>query len=205
MRLRYGLSASLAFASLGSFVSVVSCGGENPPAASTPARPTREQGLAAWSTINTVLQHPRCRNCHPSGDAPLQGDDGHPHVMNVQRGPEGEGRIGEQCTTCHGPANPPASYGEHTPPGEAKPWKMPPPDMKMVIVGMAPGPLCEQVKDPNRNGHKDMRALREHWDDPLVTWGWNPGLGRAPVPVPHDQLVAAFETWSAAGAPCPPL
>jgi hypothetical protein len=168
-----------------------------------PPPPTRDAGLAAFATINTVLQHPRCRNCHPSGDAPLQGDEGRVHDMNVQRGPDGEGKVGQKCTTCHGPANLPASYGEHTPPGEAKPWRMPPADMKMVIVGVAPGPLCEQLKDPARNGHKDMKALREHWDDPLVKWGWDPGAGRAPVPVPHEKLVAAFETWSAAGAPCP--
>ena len=28
--------------------------------------------LAAFGTIQTVLQHPRCQNCHIPGDAPLQ-------------------------------------------------------------------------------------------------------------------------------------
>ena len=32
---------------------------------------------------------------------------------------------------------------------------------------------------------------------------WNPGGERAPVPVPHDQFVAAFKTWKEAGGPCP--
>lgn len=186
-------------------LTLAACGGEE-PTAKTPTKgppPTKEQGIAAYDTIHQVLQHPRCRNCHPGSDQPLQGDEGRVHDQNVQRGPEGKGAVGMNCTTCHGPANPPASYGEHAPPGEPKPWAMPPADMKMVFVGMSPADLCEQLKDPARNGHKDMKALREHWEDPLVKWGWNPGGNRAPVSIPHDKLVAAFETWAAAGAPCP--
>jgi hypothetical protein len=37
----------------------------------------------------------------------------------------------------------------------------------------------------------------------LVLWGWNPGAGRAPVPVPHDIFVAQFKLWADAGGPCP--
>jgi hypothetical protein len=29
---------------------------------------------------------PRCMNCHPAGDVPLQGDDSHIHTMLPQRG-----------------------------------------------------------------------------------------------------------------------
>jgi hypothetical protein len=39
--------------------------------------------------------------------------------------------------------------------------------------------------------------------DELVGWGWDPGVGRAPVPVPRAELTAAFRTWMDAGAPCP--
>ena len=160
-------------------------------------------GLVAFETVRTVLQHPRCQNCHPAGDAPLQGDEGRVHLQNVKRGPEGKGAVGAECTTCHGPANPPSAYGEHVPPGFAKGWHMPPPDMRMVFVGMAPGALCEQLKDPARNGGKDMAALRAHVDDPLVLWGWEPGFGRQPVPIPHAEYAAAWDAWAAAGAPCP--
>jgi hypothetical protein len=48
-----------------------------------------------------------------------------------------------------------------------------------------------------------MAALRAHLDDPLVTWGWDPGFGRAPVSTPRATFVQAWETWAAAGAPCP--
>ena len=183
---------------------LAACGGESPtPNTPKGPPPTKEAGLAAYDVINSVLQHPRCKNCHPSGDQPLQGDEGRVHDQFVQRGPEGKGAVGMNCTTCHGKQNLPASYGEHSPPGEAKEWHMPPPETKMVIVGMTPSALCEQLKDPARNGHMDMKALRAHWDDPLVKWGWDPGIGRKPVPVPHEKLVSAFETWAAAGAPCP--
>jgi hypothetical protein len=192
----------LAILSLGA---VVGCGGSRSSTSSGGGAATGpESGLAAFETVRSVLQHPRCQNCHPAGDAPLQGDDGHVHLQNVQRGPDGRGRVGEECKTCHGPANPPDSYGAHTPPGVSTEWHMPKPEEKLVFVGVPPGELCEQVKDPARNGGKDMAALRHHLDDPLVTWGWTPGLGRTPIPVPREEFLAAWETWARAGAPCPP-
>jgi hypothetical protein len=159
--------------------------------------------LDAFKTVQKVLQHPRCQNCHIPGDAPLQFDQGRVHAMNVQRGAEGTGAAGLPCTTCHGSSNLPASYGEHVPPG-APNWHLPPPDRKMVFIGLAAGDLCRRLKDTQQNGGKDMAALIEHVDhDKLVLWGWEPGLGRAPVPVAHAEFVAAFKTWAAAGGPCP--
>jgi hypothetical protein len=170
---------------------------------SGPGTPAAGSGLVAFETVRSVLQHPRCQNCHPRGDTPLQGDDGHLHNPNVLRGPDGHGMVGERCTTCHGPGNPPDTYGGNTPPGIATGWRMPKPDERLVFVGVAPGALCQQIKDPAHNGGKDMAALRAHLDDPLVQWGWNPGFGRAPVPVPRDTFLAAWTTWANAGAPCP--
>ncbi len=188
------------------FLLLTACGDRS--SSPTPARPqpgtaSLASGLAAFETVRGVLQHPRCQNCHPAGDVPLQGDEGRLHNQNILRGPEGRGMVGAECTTCHGPANPPPSYGAHTPPGVSKGWHMPPPETRLVFVGMAPGALCEQIKDPARNGGKDMAALRIHLDDPLVVWGWAPGFGRAPVPTPRSQFLEAWELWAAAGAPCP--
>src|SRR6478609_7291853 len=42
--------------------------------------------VQAFMQVYAVLMSPRCMNCHPSGDRPLQGDDNHIHIMNVQRG-----------------------------------------------------------------------------------------------------------------------
>jgi hypothetical protein len=181
--------------------SLLACAENGPPVAS-PAPPS-DPGLVAFATVQQVLQHPRCQNCHPAGDAPLQGDDGHVHAQNVHRGKDGHGNVGEQCATCHGPANPPSAYGAHVPPGSEEAWHMPAEDAKLVFEGVAPRALCEQIKDPTRNGGKDMAALRTHLDSPLVTWGWSPGFGRAPVPVPRDQFLGAWDAWARAGAPCP--
>jgi hypothetical protein len=159
--------------------------------------------LDAFKTVQKVLQHPRCQNCHIPGDAPLQFDAGRAHAMNVQRGAEGKGAAGLPCGTCHGANNLPASYGAHVPPG-APNWHLPPPERKMVFIGLSAGDLCRRLKDTQQNGGKDMAALIEHVDhDKLVLWGWDPGLARAPVSVAHGEFVAAFKTWAAAGAPCP--
>ena len=164
---------------------------------------TSSSALAAFETVRTVLQHPRCQNCHPAGDAPLQGDAGHVHLQNVKRGPGGRGMVGAECATCHGSANPPSNYGLRIPPGVSDGWHMPEPETKLVFVGKSPRALCEQIKNPATNGGKDMAALRAHLDTPLVVWGWEPGFGRTPVPTPYKAFVAAWETWARAGAPCP--
>jgi len=180
-------------------VTLAACEGGPPP--SSPSAP--EPGLVAFETVRGVLQHPRCQNCHPGGDVPLQGDDSHPHLQNVQRGSDGQGMVGARCATCHGAANLPASYGPSVPPGAATGWRMPRPEEKLVFVGVPAPELCARMKDPAHNGGKDMTALRVHLDDPLVTWGWAPGLGRAPVPVSREAFLAAWTTWASAGAPCP--
>jgi hypothetical protein len=162
------------------------------------------KGAASFQTVKAVLQSPRCMNCHPAGDAPLQGDDSHVHLQDIQRGPDGRGVAGLGCTACHGDANLPASYGPHAPPGVATEWRLPPEDTKMVFQGVGARELCEQLKDPRRNGGRDMAALIQHVSvDPLVTWGWSPGFGRKPVAISHEDFVAAFKAWADAGAPCP--
>ncbi|HET8623740.1 MAG TPA: hypothetical protein VFM14_09285 [Gemmatimonadales bacterium] len=176
------------------------------PLAACGPRPTpeeRAQAVGAFATVEAVFQHPRCRNCHISGDAPLQFDAGVPHAMRVVRGPEGHGAPGLPCATCHGDRNPPASYGPDAPPG-APHWGLPPPEHKMAWMGLSSAELCAMIKDKKRNGGRDFDALTKHVsEDSLVLWGWHPGAQRAPVPVPHDMFVARFKQWAAAGGPCP--
>jgi len=151
-----------------------------------------------------VLQHPRCQNCHIPGDAPLQLDDGRTHAQNVRRGADGHGSVGLRCDTCHGTANPPDSWGPHMPPG-APAWGLPPPDTKMVFLGRSSAELAAQLKDVKETRGKDLSAMLDHIaHDRLVAWGWNPGAGREPVPIPRERLVAAFRQWMDAGAPIPP-
>src|SRR5580698_1870173 len=52
------------------------------------AKATRDDTMAAsaFEAMIPVLHHPRCMNCHSTGDFPRQGDDSHQHTMNVRRG-----------------------------------------------------------------------------------------------------------------------
>jgi hypothetical protein len=154
----------------------------------------------AWGVVYKVLQHPRCLNCHPAGDRPLQGDASVPHAQNVQRGADGEGLYAMRCSTCHQEQNTP---GAHMPPG-APNWHLPHPDMPLVFEGLSASELCRQLKDPARNGNKTPEQILEHVaDDKLVRWGWEPGDGRAPVPVPHPAFVLAMRVWVEGGCLCP--
>ncbi|MGA9569654.1 MAG: hypothetical protein WBS17_06180 [Candidatus Acidiferrales bacterium] len=155
---------------------------------------------AAFNRAWTVFDSPRCRNCHPSGDAPLQGDDGHVHIQDVKRGSDGKGVYGMKCSTCHQAANLP---GANMPPGNPK-WSLPPANMKMVIQGETAGQFCRQLKDPAKNGHRTLAQIIEHVSsDDLVGWGWNPGDGRTLPPLERPEFVAAMKVWVDNGAACP--
>lgn len=168
-----------------------------------PSPAERQAAVDAFATVQKVFQHPRCQNCHIPGDAPLQFDAGLPHAMGVVRGPTGHGAPGLPCSTCHGDANAPESYGPNAPPG-APHWALPPPGQRIVTIGLSAPALCRMIQDRNENGGRDFTALLKHIaEDKLVLWGWNPGGTRAPVPVPHAEFVAKFKLWADAGGPCP--
>jgi hypothetical protein len=154
-------------------------------------------GKAGFATLYKVLQHPRCRNCHPAGNAPLSYDDSRPHGQNISRRSEANGVA---CATCHRDRN---GVRPGEPPG-APNWHLPPADTPMIFQGRSPHELCEQLKDPRQTGHRDLARLIDHVaHDELVGWGWAPGPGRAAVPIPRTDVVAAMRTWADAGAPCP--
>ena len=163
-------------------------------------RPDTSNAHAAWGIVYEVLQHPRCLNCHPAGDVPLQGDDSRPHAQLVQRGPDGQGLFAMRCATCHQTQNGPDAHG---PPGAPR-WQLPHPGMPLVFEGLSPGDLCRQIKDPARNGGKKMAEIFHHVaEDELVLWGWDPGVGRTPVPIAHEAFVAAMKAWIDGGCRCP--
>ncbi len=168
-----------------------------------PATAVASNDAAAQAAFNrawTVFNSPRCRNCHPAGDAPLQGDDSHVHIQNVKRGLDGHGVYGMKCNTCHQLANTP---GDNMPPGNPK-WSLPPANMKMVIVGEAPGQFCRQLKDPAQNGGRTLAQIITHVSsDDLVGWAWNPGDGRNPPPLTRPEFAAAMREWVKNGAACP--
>jgi len=161
---------------------------------------TSSDGVRAWNDVYRVLESPRCMNCHPSGDRPLQGDDSHVHKQNISRRSTA---AGVPCKSCHQLHNSEAAGVVGGPPG-ATGWDLPPEATPMVFQGRTPSQLCEQMKDPARNGHKSFPQLVEHVEhEPLVLWGWSPGGNRSTPPLPHAAFVSAFKTWLDAGAPCP--
>ena len=163
------------------------------------AQSDRAASAAAFKAIVPVLRHPRCMNCHSKGDFPRQGDDSHRHTMQVRRGPDGHGLNAVKCSTCHQEHNVP---GLHTPPG-AHDWALPPPETPMIWEGLSDRALCELFKDPRQNGHRTVEQIVEHMQTPLVVWGWRPGEGRTPVPMPFSNFLANVKTWAANGAACP--
>jgi hypothetical protein len=105
-----------------------------------------------------------------------------------------------RCSACHLARN---VEGEHLPPG-APGWRLPTAAMPLVFEGKSSAELCRQLKDRARNGGRSPEQLFEHIaKDPLVLWGWNPGVGRAPVATSHDELVRAMRAWIDGGCGCP--
>jgi hypothetical protein len=168
-----------------------------PAASFAPIADARQRSIALFQEAAKVLQHPRCVNCHPRGDRPMQTDRMRPHEPLVVRGADGHGAPGLACTTCHGSAN----YEQARVPGDPH-WHLAP--SSMAWEGLSAGAICEQLKDPARNGNRSLAAIVEHvTTDSLVKWGWNPGGGRTPAPGTNAQFGELMQGWVEAGAHCP--
>lgn len=186
------------------------------PTASTEPRPTPEaheslapvesfagvQDPAARSAVmflevSRVFTHPRCANCHPDGDHPRQGRAMVLHEPPVERGPDSQGIPGAECTTCHQDHNQPQTRV----PG-APNWHLAP--IEAAWLGKSAKAICEQLKDPARNGGRDLEAIHEHMaHDALVGWAWAPGADRAPAPGSQADAAALVRAWIDSGAHCP--
>src|SRR5262252_4296148 len=101
-----------------------------------------EKSLRAFRAVASVLTSPRCLNCHSSSDGPLQGDDNHPHAMNVRRGLDGKGSPALHCFACHQVEN---GRTLHSPPGAAD-WQLPPAKTPMAWKSLSMGELCRTLK-----------------------------------------------------------
>jgi len=155
---------------------------------------------AAFLEAYKVFMHPRCLNCHPAGNAPLQGDDSHRHSQYVKRGPDGKGLYALKCTNCHQEHNLP---GANMPPGNPV-WRLPAESMRMEFQGKTPGELARQLKDPKENGGKTLEQLLRHVaEDKLVRWGWDPGDGRTKPPLTHAEFARKMREWVENGATVP--
>jgi hypothetical protein len=168
-----------------------------PPEAFAVITDRANRSRALFLEASRVLLHPRCANCHPDGDSPLQGMEGRPHDPPVVRGPEDHGVVGMECSSCHHDKNLELARV----PG-APNWHVAP--RAMAWVGKSPRHICEQLKDRDRNGGKSLAAIVEHnAHDELVGWGWHPGSGREPAPGNQKLFGAIVAAWVETGAECP--
>jgi hypothetical protein len=152
---------------------------------------------ALFEEAGKVIQSSRCQNCHPVGQRPTQGDDMHPHLPLVVRGLDDQGAIAMRCITCHQTANfQPAGV-----PGAPK-WHIAP--VAMAWQGKSLGAICEQIKDPARNGKRSLAQIHDHMaHDELVGWGWHPGGTRMSAPGTQAQFGELIDAWIKTGAACP--
>ena len=160
-----------------------------------------ERSVALFNEMGKVLTHPRCVNCHPVTGGPRQGDDMVPHIPPVIRGEADFGAPGMTCNTCHGSENVEFTSGEGSKPRQ-EPWALAP--VSKGWYGVSLGDICEQIKDPERNGGKTLEELYVHnAEDGLVGWGWDPGEGRTPAPGSQELFGQLTRAWIDTGAACP--
>ncbi|HEY5758616.1 MAG TPA: hypothetical protein VIU34_22475 [Steroidobacter sp.] len=167
------------------------------------AMPDRSERSAAYFVqAGRVLQHPRCLNCHPKERQPTQGEDLHAHVPMLQATETGHGEPALQCNVCHQKAN----FSTHLEsirsiPGHPH-WALAP--RSMAWQGASLREICEQIKDPSRNGGRSLEAIHEHVaNDSLVGWAWQPGDGRKPAPGTQREFGELIDAWIQTGAACP--
>lgn len=159
------------------------------------------RSAALFVEMARVIQHPRCLNCHPVTRSPTQGDDLHPHVPPISSD-SAMAAGGLPCSSCHQEHNSPtSSAGIRSVPG-APHWGLAP--ESMAWQGLTTAEVCQQIKDPARNGDRSLEKIRVHLaEDHLVGWGWHPGEGREPVPGTQEQFGQLVTAWIETGAHCP--
>ncbi|MGN6750633.1 MAG: Isoquinoline 1-oxidoreductase subunit [Xanthobacteraceae bacterium] len=155
------------------------------------------RAAALFTEAAKVFTHPRCMNCHPAGDRPRQGDLRRLHQPPVARGEDGFGLPAMRCPICHQAAN----FDPGRVPGDPA-WHLAP--HEMAWEGKTLAQICEQIKDPARNGGRSLDDIVHHvGDDHLVGWAWAPGADRQPAPGTQAQAGALLDAWVKAGAVCP--
>ena len=192
------LSLCLVLAALPAFAAEMA-GTLAPPSSFANISDPAARSAAYFAEAAKVMMHPRCVNCHPAGDRPSQGEGAMSrlHQPPVTRGADGFGSVAMRCGSCHQKAN----FDPGHMPGHEH-WHLAP--VSMAWQGKTAGQICAQVKDPARNGNRNLAQIVEHMSkDSLVGWAWAPGIGRQPAPGTQAELGALLEAWVSTGAACP--
>lgn len=186
-------------------MSTALAGAEGTVTIDPPATVSKADGLAAWARIYEVTSHPRCSNCHVGADnipmwsGPSYGKP-QKHGMNINAG---ESRIGAEfiaCSTCHAQREG-INDMPHAAPQVAMTWRLAP--VEAEWFGKSSNEVCNQLRDPARNGDRDVMAIAQHLDHDLILhWAWQPGGGREPAPYSLQEHVNDVLAWGVAGQPC---
>ena len=160
------------------------------------------RSVALFNEAGKVILNPRCMNCHPADRRPTQGDDLHAHVPPMQAGVDGKGASALPCKSCHGQsAQATHVHSIRSIPGNPR-WGLAP--ASMAWQGKSLREICEQIKDPKRNGGLSLGEIQHHMGtDDLVGSAWHPGAGRDPAPGTQAQFGELIGAWIATGARCP--
>lgn len=156
---------------------------------------TKINNEEAFDKMMQVLTHKRCVNCHPSGNAPKQGEESRIHDFGVLRGKV-------DCQQCHTTENNPFSGV----PG-APHWALAPASMKWE--GLTKYEIAKSMLDTTTNGGRSHEDLIHHLTEhELVLWAWKPGTTpsgeeREAVPIPFDEYKEAVNFWFKNGAVIP--
>jgi len=173
-----------------------------------PGSVSQEDGLKAWARVYEVASHPRCANCHvgespyPMWSGPSYGKTRR-HGMNISAGAS---RIGAEtllCSTCHTTSN--TDVGNtvaHAAPRVSTAWLLAP--VEADWFDQSSRTICEQLKDPERNGGRTVEELANHLGhDVILHWAWKPGGTREPAPYSLQEHINDLLAWGAADTPCP--
>jgi hypothetical protein len=171
-----------------------------------PGSVSAQAGLEAWSRVFQVASHPRCSNCHtgasgvPMWSGPSYGEP-KPHGMRIKAGASRIGAEYLKCGTCHiNSAHP--QIVPHAAPRANGDWRLAPAGAGWF--GRSSAWICEQLRDPARNGGMDYQKLANHaGHDVILQWAWSPGPGREPAPYSIAEHTMDIHIWGAAGQPCP--
>lgn len=159
------------------------------------AQGNQTESIKAFLAAAPVLQHPRCINCHPKGDSPLQTDASRAHIFNVKRGPKDRGVGGYTCKSCHPSVNVADTPG-------AVNWHLAP--RAMAWSQSSNAEICAALTDKARNGNRALSEIVAHvGHDALVLWAWQPGNKRTTPPLSHLEFVNLMRRWAATGGFCP--
>lgn len=162
----------------------------------------RARSMALFEEMSKIITSPRCMNCHPRDDHPRQGDDMHLHRPTVVRGAEDSGAPGLHCAVCHGKQQTAFVGSKGSIPGH-QPWRLAP--LSMGWIGLTHREICEELKDPKRNGNRSLADIvTHHLTDELVGSAWHHGeVDRASLPGDQEAFGALTRAWVESGAACP--